>query len=121
VLANNLVDPWTLALSGSDVYFLDLGLSATSGTLQEVPEVGGAAKILLNNLPSPWAIVSDNGSLYFVDETGPMIGSINALNVVNGSVKNLAFDLISPVAVAVDSKNVYWTDFDCGTVMKTSK
>jgi hypothetical protein len=122
VLANDLANPWNITLSGSDVYFLDLGLNATNGSLQEVPEDGGTSMILANMIPSPWAIVPDQGGmLYFVEETGPALGSIESFDVATGKVKSLAATLASPVAVAVDSQNVYWTDFNCGTVMKVRK
>jgi hypothetical protein len=121
VLAADLVDPWTLTLSGADVYFFDLGLNATSGTLQEVPELGGAAKILLKDLTSPWALVPDVGMLYFVEETGPAEGTVESFDIATGAVHDIASMLASPVAVAVDSANVYWTDFTCGTVMKAPK
>jgi hypothetical protein len=121
VLASELTNPWNLTLSGADVYFLDLGLNATSGTLQEVPADGGTSMILANMLASPWAVVPDDGTLYFVEEAGPAGGSVDSFDIATGKVKALAAELASPVAVAVDSENVYWTDFSCGTVVKHAK
>ena len=120
-LAGNLVNPWVLTASGQDVFFLDVGLSGKSGTLQRVPKIGGPAKILLQKLTSPWAIVADQGVLYFAVAGGPTGGSVNAYDIASGEVSSVAPNLMSPVSVAVDAKNVYWTDFNCGAVLKAPR
>jgi hypothetical protein len=100
-LASGQGGPYSIAVSGTNVYFTD---SSTSELLR-VPLAGGAAApTMLSTDADEAPIATDGTNVYFTDG----IGDVLMVSVGGGTITTLATGQY-PVTFAVDSVNLYWT------------
>jgi hypothetical protein len=121
-LVANLTAPYALALTGNEVIFCDDAINLTAGSIQSIPEDGGAPTILSKS-GAVWAMVADTAKnlLYFIDPGGSVPAAIKSFDLGTHEVKTVLPELAEPVSLAIDSQNVYWTDAFCGTVVSAPR
>jgi hypothetical protein len=121
-IIEDLTTPDALALTATDLLFTDEAVSFTNGTLQILPQAGGANTVLAKKLYAPWAVTTDATDAYWINSgNGNILGSLEKVPLGGGTATTLAGALEAAEAIAIDSTSVYWIDSDCGTVMKVAK
>jgi len=90
---------------GSSVY-----LSTSDGRIVDVPDDGGAAKLLRYELTSNQGIAADDADVYWVNSAG----NVMKMPLDGGTATVLAYSQQSG-SIAVDSTGVYWPNSANGT------
>jgi hypothetical protein len=123
-LASAQNDPSSLAISGSNAYWVNDG----DGTVMTIPLGGSSMPTQLIPPPPPTGssgdgysmpIAVDTSNVYFTNQTALTILSC-AVGGCGGVAKVLATGQTS-AGIAVDATAIYWTDYARGTVMRLAK
>ncbi|HEY3834931.1 MAG TPA: Ig-like domain repeat protein [Bryobacteraceae bacterium] len=119
-LGSNLSTPVSVALDASgDLYILNQGTTANSGSVVEVPSVAGVLttalqKTLLLDLDSPSDLVLDGSGNLYITNTGAndvIQASSATLESGDAALVTLGYGLNAPTGIALDSSgNVYVAD-----------
>jgi sugar lactone lactonase YvrE len=92
---------------------------ASTGTIQRVKKLGGAAEQLAKGQPNPAGIAVDESGVYWVNRNAN--GEVMHKPIEGGAVETLAADQNGAHAIALDANAIYWTNTDGGQVMMLSK
>ncbi len=97
--------PDAIVAHGSSVY-----LSTSDGRIVEVPDDGGASKLLRYEVTTNEGIAADDTDVYWVDTAG----NVMKIPLDGGSAEVLAYSQQTG-SIAVDSTGVYWPNSAGGT------
>jgi hypothetical protein len=129
-LAGGLFAPLSLALVGSDVYFLNYGPQGGRGSLMRVSTTGGGkATTVASGLTRPFSLTIFSGDAYWEEEDGMGHGLIVKLPLSGGAAQTLASGLptfqdvessgyvnaMTSQQIAVTSTNVYFAGYQVGS------
>ena len=115
-IATDQAGPTAIALSATDVFWIDEGNGdGVSGSIMKRSKSGGAVTALTTAQPSPSALVVDGATVFFtnIGELGSLtdpkpVGSVLAVPAAGGAVRTLATKQWSPRGLAVDAAFVYF-------------
>lgn len=111
-LADNLNRPWSLAVSGSSVYWVEDNLA---GSVKMVPTTGGTITTLASNLVEPSAIAVDNAFVYWIERNNGDNGSIKKVPISGGTISTLVTGLHNAQNfLAMDQNSLYFGDGQSG-------
>lgn len=99
--------PDGIVAHGASVY-----LSTSDGRIVDIPDDGGAAKLLRYEVTSNQGIAADDTYVYWVDTAG----NVMRIPLGGGTPTVLAYSQQAS-SIAVDATGVYWTNSGDGTVM----
>jgi len=99
--------PDGIVAHGASVY-----LSTSDGRIVDIPDDGGASKLLRYEVTSNQGIAADDTYVYWVDTAG----NVMRLSLDGGTPTVLAYSQQAG-SIAVDSTGVYWSNGGDGTVM----
>ena len=122
-----------MAVSSTDVYFIDFLSNTASAGVSSVPKNGGIARTFIaSHLPdagslnpvAPIAVVADEGSLVWVDFNANISAILDA-PFPTGPERVLASNLVSPINLALGGDKILFCDIGLrgadGTVQAISK
>lgn len=111
-LATGLSTPADLATDGTNIYWSDTG----NGTINAIPQSGGAVLPLAQNQSKPLRIALDDTHVYWSNNLGGAI--MRTLKSGTGTAEVVSA-ATSPTSIAVDSQYVYFTAGD--TIERVTK
>jgi hypothetical protein len=105
-LASSQVQPIGIAVSGTNVYWVDAGHGppTNDGAIRTVPVGGGAVTTLASGQGSPYAIAVRGPTAYWTNFYGE---AVMAVALAGGAPTPLAWTKTG-YSIAVDETNVYW-------------
>lgn len=129
VLASGLKNPQYIAVDATNVYFMEYGtwnsgygLQNNDGTINKIPNGGGALTTLASGLKGPQAIAIDAATIYWVEVANSIsgAGAVKSVPIAGGLVTTLASGLSGSKYIAIDAGSVYyWQEY--GTLAKVAK
>jgi sugar lactone lactonase YvrE len=106
VMASGWEEPYAIQTDGTNVYWTDMGASASAGNIRWTPiggGNGGAVKALASGLTYPIGLALDSGNLYF-----PNGDHLSTVATSGGSVTDVVSGMPQNVqALSIDAVNNY--------------
>jgi hypothetical protein len=109
VVATGAFNGQAVAVSATDVYWLDSGHFLGQGTLTSVPKAGGAPVVLASKLGAVWPLAVDASYVYWSSAGAGPVDGMKRMPLGGGPVENIGA-AHGYVNIALDDTYVYWGD-----------